>query len=219
VTADSAEVLAAARTAAARKTYRIDDTDWAAVAALVGEVTVAHVAFVAAGQPFVIPIAAAVDGRDVLLHGSTGSRWLRQLAAGVPISLAVTALDGLIVARSAFESSMRYRSAVLFGRCSPVDEADKSAAVNLLTEAFIPGRVAEVRASTAKELAATLVLRMTVEDFTLKVSDGWPDDPETDVAGTAWAGVVPTARIYRAPVAAPDLAAGVAIPPSVTRLG
>ena len=186
---------------------------------LLAESPVVHAAFVdEQGQPFVLPIAAALDGDRVLLHGSTGSRWLRLIAQGIPVSIAVTAVDGLIVARSAFESSMRYRSAVLFGRCTVLDGTEKPAALDVLTDALIPGRTAEVRRPTAKELAATLVLAMAVEDFTVKVSDGWPDDPDADVAGPAWAGVLPSRSGYDRALPAPDLAGEPPLPESVRRL-
>jgi nitroimidazol reductase NimA-like FMN-containing flavoprotein (pyridoxamine 5'-phosphate oxidase superfamily) len=198
---------------------RVSASDVAGLHRLLDAVPVGHVGFVADnGQPVVLPIAIARDGETVLLHGSTGSRWLRLLATGIPVSLAVTVLDGLLVARTAFESSMHYRSAVLFGCCAPLDGAAKLAALDLLTDTLIPGRVAEVRRPSAKELAATLVLRMSVEDFSIKVSNGQPDDLPEDVAGPAWAGVLPLATRYRAALEAPDLRPGTPVPPSVRRL-
>ncbi|HEV2888391.1 MAG TPA: pyridoxamine 5'-phosphate oxidase family protein [Jatrophihabitans sp.] len=194
-------------------------TDQAALRQLLADVPVGHVGFVTEdGQPFVLPIAISPDGDDVLLHGSTGSRWLRLLATGIPVSLAVTALDGLLVARTAFESSMHYRSAVLFGRCTALDGEEKLAALDTLTDRLIPGRVAEVRRPSAKELAATLALRLTVEDWTIKVSAGQPDDLPEDVAGPAWAGVLPLVSRYTEARDAPDLRPGIEVPPSVRRL-
>jgi hypothetical protein len=193
--------------------------DQAALHRLLADVPVGHVGFVTGdGQPFVLPIAVAHDGADVLLHGSTGSRWLRLIATGIPVSLAVTALDGMLVARSAFESSMHYRSAVLFGCCTALDGEQKVRALDILTDALIPGRVTEVRRPSAKELAATLVLRMTVEDWSIKISDGQPDDLAEDVAGPAWAGVVPLVSRYAEPQDAPDLLPGIEVPDSVRRL-
>lgn len=168
------------------------------------------------GHPVVLPTATVRDGDHVLLHGSTGSGWLRRLADGAPTSLAVTSFDGLVVARSAFESSMRYRSAVLFGRCHVVP--DKRRALDVITDALIPGRSREVRASTAKELAAVLVLALPIEEWSLKVSEGWPDDPPDDVVGDTWAGLLPVVQHYGAPVPAPDLRAGIGVPPSVQAL-
>jgi hypothetical protein len=152
------------------------------------------------------------------MHGSTGSRWLRILSRGGPISVAVTAVDGLVVARSAFESSMHYRSAVLFGHCATVAPAEKSAALDRITESLIPGRTAEVRRPRAKELAATLVLRMRVLDWSYKVSDQWPDDPEDDVAGPAWAGVLPRRTGFAQALDTHDLGPGRRRPPSVAAL-
>ena len=112
---------------------------------------------------------------------------------GRAAAVSVTTLDGVVVARSGFESSFRYRSAALFGVFERIPEADKLGYLETLTDVFIPGRVAELRASTPKELAATMALRMPIGDdnWSLKVSAGWPEDPEEDVAGDAWAGVVP----------------------------
>lgn len=143
---------------------------------------------------------------------------MRLLATGVPVSMAITRLDALVVARSAFESSMVYRSAVLFGRCSAVEGEEKVSALDLITEALIPGRVAELRRHRAKELAATLVLRLTVDEWTLKVSESEPEDGPDDVAGEAWAGTVPLATGYGAPVPTSDLRSGIPVPPSVRGL-
>lgn len=194
--------------------------DRATLDRLLDTVRIGHFAFVADGaHPVVLPTAIVRDGDRVLAHGSTGSRWLRRLAAGAPACLAVTAFDALVVARSAFESSMRYRSAVLFGQCQAITEQDaKRRALDIITEALIPGRSAEVRASTAKELAAVLVLALPIEEWSLKVSEGWPEDPPDDVAGSAWAGVLPVVQRYDRPVAAPDLREGIPLPASVQRL-
>ena len=193
-------------------------TDRAALDRLLDEALVGHLALVADdGTPAVIPTAVIRDGDRVLCHGSTGSRWMRRLATGVPTALAVTAYDALVVARSAFESSIRYRSAVVFGSCTPVVD-DKERVLDLVTERLLPGRVAEVRRPTAAELAATLVLALPIEDWSLSVSDGWPEDAEEDLAGSAWAGVVPLLTSYGAPEAAPDLREGIDVPPSVRGL-
>jgi hypothetical protein len=132
--------------------------------------------------------------------------------------LAVTAVDGLVVARSAFESSMHYRSAVLFGRCSILEPGHKQSALELITDSLIPGRTAELRAPRGKELAATMVLRMSVSDWTYKVSDRWPEDPADDVAGPAWAGVLPRRTGFRAALDTFDLRPGIEPPASVRAL-
>ncbi|MBA2417524.1 MAG: pyridoxamine 5'-phosphate oxidase family protein [Nocardioidaceae bacterium] len=186
--------------------------------ALLDEALVAHVGLVADGHPVVIPTAIARDNDTALVHGSTGSRWMRLLAGGAPTCVTVTALEALVVARSAFESSMHYRSAVLFGRFTALSGPAKLSALDVLVEALIPGRTRELRASTDKELAATVVLAMPIEQWSLKVSDGWPEDTAEDVAGDAWAGVVPLLHGVGTPGAAPDLRPGIDLPPSVRAL-
>jgi nitroimidazol reductase NimA-like FMN-containing flavoprotein (pyridoxamine 5'-phosphate oxidase superfamily) len=195
-------------------------SDRATLDRLLDTVHIGHFAIVADDvHPVVLPTAVVRDGDRVLAHGSTGSRWLRRLATGAPTCLAVTAFDALVVARSAFESSMRYRSAVLFGQCHAITEQDaKRRALDTITDALIPGRSAEVRASTTKELAAVLVLALPIAEWSLKVSEGWPDDPPDDVAGPAWAGVLPVVQRYDQPLAAPDLRDGIPLPASVQRL-
>ena len=114
---------------------------------------------------------------------------------------------------------MRYRSAVLFGACTPITDADaKRRALDVVVEALIPGRVAEVRPADAKELAATQVLALPIAEWSLKVSEGWPDDTDEDRAGTAWAGVLPATTGYSAPLPAPDLTDGIPVPESVRRI-
>ncbi len=194
-------------------------TERAALDALLDVTRVGHFGLTdAGGRPFVLPTAVVRDGDRVLAHGSTGSPWLRTLAAGAPTCLAVTSVEGLVIARSAFESSMHYRSAVLFGTCRPLSGPDQLRALDLITDALIPGRVAELRRPTERELAATLVLALPIEEWSLKMSDGWPDDPPADVNGDAWAGVVAMTTAYRDPVGAPDLRDGLALPESVRRL-
>jgi uncharacterized protein len=192
-------------------------TDRAALDALLDSSILGHFGLVAEdGHPVVVPTAIVRDGDTVLAHGSTGSRWMRLLASGTQACLTVTALDGVVVARSAFESSLHYRSAVLFGSCTVA--SDKESALALITERLIPGRSAEIRRPRAQELAATLVLVLPIAEWSLKISDGWPEDPDDDIAGEAWAGVVPKLASYGAPLPAPDLRDGIPVPPSVRNL-
>lgn len=206
------------RTKATRIPESVSDSDRVAFDALLDDSSLGHFAFVAEGTAMLFPIAIARDSDTVLLHGSTGSRWLRSIATGIPVTLEVTAIDGLVVARSAFESSMRYRSAIAFGTCSIVSGDDKVRALEVITDHLIPGRAAEVRPHTTRELAAALVLRFTVEEFSIKHSSDWPEDQETDLAGDAWAGVVLAARGYSRELPAPDLRPGIAVPASVRAL-
>lgn len=164
-------------------------TDRAALDEILDAALLAHVGITEAGQPFVLPMACARDGDRLLLHGSTGSRLMRALANGVPACVTVTHLDGLVLARSAFNSSMNYRSAMILGTARPV--ADDLEALRLLTEHLLPGRWEQLRAPLRKELAATLVLEMPLTEWSVKVSEGMPDDPPQDLATSVWAGVVP----------------------------
>jgi hypothetical protein len=194
-------------------------TERAELDQLLDTVHIGHVGVVVDGLPVVLPTAVARDGDQLLLHGSTGSPWLRLVAGGAPVAVAVTGFDGLVVARSAFESSIHYRSAVLFGACVLLEGTDKRRCLDVLTQVLVPGRVAEIRDPSAKELAATLVLALPIERWSLKVSAGWPDDPPEDVTGDAWAGVIPAVISYGRPVAAPDLRAGIPVPDSVRNFG
>ena len=181
--------------------------------ALLDSQFLAHVSLAPDGDPVVFPTLIARDGDRVLIHGSTGSRWMRALAAGAPACVAVTDIGGIVVARSAFESSIHYRSAMLFGSFAPV--ADPLAAQEVLTNRILPGRTAEVRPSTAKEIAATMTLQLPIDQWSLRIGDGWPEDPDEDVAGDAWAGVVHFAPPAVTVEAAPDLRPGIPVPPSV----
>jgi uncharacterized protein len=194
-------------------------TDRAALDALLDDTHVGHFGIVDDdGHPVVFPTAIVRDSDRVLAHGSTGSPWMRSLAAGARTCLTVTAEDGIVVARSAFESSIHYRSAVIFGSCAVVTGEERERALDLITEGLLPGRANEVRRPTAKELLATQVLALPIERWSLKISNGWPDDPDSDVAGPAWAGVVPKIVSYGEPRPAPDLAAGIDVPESVRAL-
>jgi uncharacterized protein len=170
-------------------------------AGLVAHVSVAD----SGGQPYVLPVAYARDGERVLFHGSTGSRLFRHLAAGAPTCLTVTLLDGMVLARSVFESSMHYRSAMVLGSCTPVRGAAKLSALELITHHLLPGRWVDARHPSKKELAATLVLALPLDEASVKVSDGPPDDPDEDVALEVWAGTVPLHETFGEPVDAPDL--------------
>lgn len=193
-----------------RQSASRDDLD-----ALLDATPLATVAFVRDGHPVALPIGFARLGDEVVIHGSTGSPWLRLLAEGVDTAVSVTALEAVLVARSGFESSFHYRSAVLFGSFTEVAEVDKDRYLRDLTDAFIPGRTAELRPSSAKELAATLVLRMPIAVWSLKAADGWPEDEEQDVAAGAWAGVIPIVVGYGEPRRAPDCDPAIPLPASV----
>lgn len=192
--------------------------DRAALDALLAATIVGHIAFVDdEGGPAIIPTAVVRRGDDLLVHGSTGSRWMR-LLVGSPAVVSITAVDGIVVARSAFESSLAYRSAVLFGTFQQLAGEEKNEALDALTDRLIPGRMAEVRPSTTKELAATLVLAMPITEWSLRISDGWAEDGAADVAGPAWAGRVDFGARPTVIRPAPDLRSGLPVPPSASGL-
>lgn len=171
---------------------------------------VAHVAVVDEdGQPFVVPVAYARDGERVLFHGSTGSRLFRSLAAGARTCLTVVLLDGMVLARSSFESSMNYRSAMVLGTCDVLEGEDKDRALRVISDHLLPGRWDDIRPPSRKELAATLVLALPLDEASAKISAGPPEDAEEDLDRPVWAGVVPIVESFGAPE--PD-AAGAAFP-------
>jgi nitroimidazol reductase NimA-like FMN-containing flavoprotein (pyridoxamine 5'-phosphate oxidase superfamily) len=198
----------------------MQDTSRDSLDELLDSTPLATIALVRDGHPVVFPTGFARIGDEFVIHGSTGSPWLRSLASGAPAAVSVTMLDGVVVARSGFESSFRYRSAAIFGEFEVVAEHDKVRYLDALVESFIPGRMAELRDSTRKELVATQALRLKIGDanWSLKISAGWPDDPEEDVASGVWAGVVPMTVSYGTPLTAPDVLAGTPVPPSVYAL-
>ncbi|GAA3835864.1 pyridoxamine 5'-phosphate oxidase family protein [Brevibacterium ammoniilyticum] len=181
---------------------------------LLDDTAIAHVSIVRDGRPFAFGTLIARVGDTIVIHGSTGSRWMRSLLSQ-PCAVAVTKVDGVVVARSAFESSMLYRSALILGQFAEVVGDRKEQTLSLLTDRLLPGRSAEVRASTKKELAATLLLEMPIEEWSLRISDEWPEDPDDDVAGDAWAGKIRFTEVDSELEPAPDLREGIDLARSV----
>jgi nitroimidazol reductase NimA-like FMN-containing flavoprotein (pyridoxamine 5'-phosphate oxidase superfamily) len=151
------------------------------------------------GQPYVVPVAYARDGERVLFHGSTGSRLFRSLAAGARTCLTVTLLDGLVLARSSFESSMNYRSAMVLGACTVLEGEEKERALRVISDHLLPDRWDDIRPPSRKELAATLVLALPLDEASGKISAGPPEDAEEDLDRPVWAGVVPIVEAFGAP--------------------
>ncbi|MEH0843402.1 pyridoxamine 5'-phosphate oxidase family protein [Micromonospora sp. CPCC 205711] len=173
--------------------------DRAALHAVLDAGRVGHLAMADGDQPYALPVAYARDGERVLVHGSTGSRLFRHLAAGARACLTVTLVDGLVLARSAFASSMNYRCAMVLGELTALDGEAGLAALERLSEHLLPGRWAVIRPPSAKELAATLVLALPLDECSVKVSAGPPDDPEDDLDRAVWAGVVPVVESLGTP--------------------
>jgi nitroimidazol reductase NimA-like FMN-containing flavoprotein (pyridoxamine 5'-phosphate oxidase superfamily) len=173
-----------------------------------------HVGYVENGQPFVLPYAFARYGDRILIHGSSGARFMRELARGVPTCVTVTKLDGMVVARTTFDSSMNYRSVVILGAAEEVTGPEKNELLEKVSDGLLPGRVSEVRTSTAKELAATTLLSLSLEEASVKVRTGMPEDGEGSGTGV-WSGVIPVRLVADEPIAGDEESASLEVPPSV----
>jgi nitroimidazol reductase NimA-like FMN-containing flavoprotein (pyridoxamine 5'-phosphate oxidase superfamily) len=172
-----------------------------------------HVGFVVEGQPFVIPTSYGRKDDVLYIHGSAASRMLRNMKESLPVCITVTLLDGLVLARSVFNHSMNYRSVVILGKATLVDQPEeKLEALRLLSEHIIPGRWAEARQPNEKELKATSVLRIPIEEFSSKVRSGPAIDDEEDYSFPTWAGVVPLEMKTGEPIDDARLMAGQVAP-------
>ena len=186
--------------------------DREAAYAILDEGFLCHVGFVLDGQPFVIPTSYGRTGDNLYIHGSAASRMLRQMKEGLPVCVTVTLLDGLVLARSIFNHSMNYRSVVVLGKATLVDDAEKIEALRRLSEHIIPGRWADSRKPNERELKQTSILRLPIEEFSAKVRQGPVVDDEEDYSFPTWAGVVPLEMVAGAPVDDERLVAGVSVP-------
>jgi uncharacterized protein len=183
--------------------------------AILDEGMVAHMGFAVDGQPYVIPTLHARVGDTVYFHGSAASRTVRALASGTAACLTVTLLDGLVLARSVAHHSVNYRSVVVFGTATSVQTVEeREVAMRAFTERLLPGRWAEVRAPTEKELRSIGVLSLPLNDASAKLRTGPPLDDEPDYALETWAGVIPLRTLPGAPVPDPRLPAGTPISPA-----
>jgi len=180
-----------ARTRVVREPHRgVYDRD--AANRILDEAFLCHVGFVVEGQPYVIPTSYGRDGDVLYVHGSAASRMLRNLQQGIPVCITVTLLDGLVLARSVFNHSMNYRSVVILGTATLVNDLpEKIAALRALSEHILPHRWDDARQPNEKELKATSVLRIPIDEFSAKVRTGPPVDDEEDFAFPTWAGVLP----------------------------
>jgi len=172
-----------------------------------------HAGFVVDGQPFVIPTSYGRKDASLYINGSAASRMLRQLKGGVPVCITVTLLEGLVLARSIFNHSMNYRSVVILGKATLVeDPPEKLAALRTLSEHILPGRWDESRQPNERELKATSVLRVPIEEFSAKIRQGPPIDDEEDYSFPTWAGVVPLEIVAGSPIDDARLLPGTRIP-------
>ena len=201
------------RTSPTRHTDRVT-YDRAAVHAVLDEGLTCHVGYVTEGQPVVLPHLHARVEENLYLHGSSGARALREARGdGLEVCVTVTLVDGIVLARSAFNHSINYRSVVIRGTAEVVtDDAEKRKALTSLVDSIVPGRSAEVRGPTRKELVATTVLRLPLREVSLKVRTGPPTDEDADLDLPFWAGVLPTALTSADPEPSPELAESIALP-------
>lgn len=169
---------------------------------ILDEGLVCHIGFTVDDQPFVIPTAYGRVGDRLYIHGSAASRMMKSLSKGIEVCVSVTLLDGLVLARTAFHHSMNYRSVVVFGTATAVQDTDeKLQALEAFTEQIVPGRWAEVRQPTAQELMVTSVLELPLHEASAKVRTGFPDDESQDYSIPAWAGVIPLELTATTPIA------------------
>ncbi|WP_217143590.1 pyridoxamine 5'-phosphate oxidase family protein [Streptomyces sp. AC627_RSS907] len=186
------------------------------VHAILDEGYVCHLGFVRDGAPVVLPTLYGRVGERLYVHGSTGSRPLRMTGAadpGLPVCLTVTHVDALVLARSAFHHSINYRSVVVHGTAYEVtDPEERRTALDALVDHVVPGRSQDSRPANKKELAATAVIRLDLDEVSAKLRTGGVNDEPEDLALPHWAGVVPLRKGYDAPVADPDLVAGTGLP-------
>ncbi|WP_406206187.1 pyridoxamine 5'-phosphate oxidase family protein [Streptomyces sp. NBC_01017] len=192
------------------------------VHAILDEAYVCHLGFVRDGAPVVLPTLFARVGETLYVHGSTGSRPLRMTGRadpGLPVCLTVTHVDALILARSAFHHSINYRSVVVHGTAYDVTDAqEKRTALDALVDHVVAGRSRDSRPADKKELAATAVIRLDLDEVSAKLRTGGVNDEPEDLALPHWAGVVPLRKGYDAPVGDPELAPGTELPPYLKAL-
>ena len=178
---------------------------------------ICHVGFAVDGKPFVLPTGYARIGNRLVIHGSAASRMMRELSAGIDVCVTVTLIDGLVLARSAFHHSMNYRSVVVFGKAELLTgKEEKFEVLRALTEHIVPGRWPEIRWPNAKELKATTVLTLPIEEASAKVRTGDPVDDEEDYEMDTWAGVLPLEIKTGKPESDLRLKSGIAVPAHVS---
>lgn len=180
---------------------------------------VAHVGIVDEDFPVVIPMLCARDGDHLLLHGSSRSRLMRNLAEGCNACVTVTLIDSLVLARSTFNHSANYRSLVVFGNARALRKLEaKRAALEKFVEHLLPGRSADARPGNAGELKATLIVAMPIDEFSVKARSGPPVDKRTDMDLPVWAGELPIISRFGTPIAAPELADATDVPDYIQSL-
>lgn len=186
--------------------------------ALLDSEYVAHVGFIDndVNEPFVIPMAYARDNDRILLHGSTGSRLMMKIAAGAQLCITVTKLNAIVVAKSAFNSSMNYESVMIFGKAKLLKDAEKMAAMTAITDVLVPGMSSYARPLKPKEVAGTMIVEVSLEKYSAKSRTGGVNDEPEDKELPIWSGVIPLTTLRGTPITAED-SAGIAVPPHIKR--
>jgi uncharacterized protein len=192
--------------------------DTATVAAVLDAAMIGHVGVLREGRPVVIPMLFGRVDEDLYLHGSVASQLLRAAGGGIDVCFTATVIDGLVYARSAFHHSMNYRSAVIVGTASPVEGDDKMLGLRAIVEHITPGRWDEARPPSDVELRQTAVLRMSIEEASVKIRVGGPADDVEDLTLPIWAGQMPVTAHFATPVGADDLGDGIALSSAVAGL-
>ena len=184
--------------------------------ALLDSEYVAHVGFVDndVNEPFVIPMAFARDNDRILLHGSTGSRLMMKIAEGAQLCITVTKLNAIVVAKSAFNSSMNYESVMIFGKAKLLKDDEKMAAMTAITEVLVPGMSSYARELKPKEVAGTMIVEVPLNKYSAKSRTGGVIDEPEDKELPIWSGIIPLTTLRGAPVTAED-SAGIAVPPHI----
>ncbi|MEU9761392.1 pyridoxamine 5'-phosphate oxidase family protein [Streptomyces sp. NPDC047985] len=220
-TSAGGEYRPTARTVPARARERAA-YDRKTVHSILDEAYLCHLGFVRDGAPVVLPTLFGRLGERLYVHGSTGSRPLREAGGtdpGLPVCLTVTHVDGLVLARSAFHHSINYRSVMVHGIARAVtDPEERRVALDAIVDHVVPGRSADSRRADAKELAATAVIRLDLREVSAKIRAGGPNDEPRDLALHHWAGVVPLARGFTTPIPSEDLDPAIEVPDYITAL-
>jgi len=177
-----------------------------------------HVSFVVEDQPIIIPTAYGRVDDTIYLHGATKSRLLMHAQQGHPLCISVTHLDGLVLARSAFNHSMNYRSVVLFGKAQIVPESDKKEKLKIISDQILPGRWEESRQPNVVELKATAVIAFQIDTASAKIRTGDPVDEKEDYSLPVWAGVLPIRQVAGNPIPDPLMNVSIPIPESIKKV-
>ncbi|MDX1468195.1 MAG: pyridoxamine 5'-phosphate oxidase family protein [Acidimicrobiia bacterium] len=188
-------------------------TDPQAIEAILDEAFVCHTAYVTSGRPVVLPMLYVRDGNSLILHGSKASGLAQAVKSGSALSVAITIVDGLVVARTGFHSSANYRSVVAHGHGTVLEGANHERALDLMVDRLLPGRLADIRRPTRAELRQTHAIELRLDDVSAKARSGGPHDDVEDLNTGVWAGVIPLEIMAGEPIPAEDLENGVPVPP------